>query len=117
MRSSEAVEVHRKLVRDKIPDVILGNGDRPDWRQIVDDTEYLTALTAKLVEEAREVQEASPANRIHELADLFEVATALMTELGITEAELKYDADRKRAARGGFTQRIWLEQVELHNGG
>ncbi len=104
-----------KLVRDNIPDVIIANGDRPHWRHMVDDSDYLAALHTKVVEEAQELQDASPENRIHELADLFEVAIALMAELGITEAELKDVADRKRAARGGFTQRIWLEHVELGN--
>jgi predicted house-cleaning noncanonical NTP pyrophosphatase (MazG superfamily) len=115
MRNSDAIEVHQKLVRDNIPDVILANGDRPRWHPIVDDSDYLAALHAKVVEEARELQDAAPGNRIHELADLFEVSTALMAELGITEAELKDVADRKRAVRGGFTQRIWLEHVELRN--
>ena len=111
--SSGAVEVHRKLVRDSIPDVILANGDRPHWRPIVDDSDYLAALLTKVVEEARELQDASPENRIDELADLLEVTAALMTELGITDSEVKNVADRKRAARGGFTKRIWLDHVEL----
>ncbi|MFC9762840.1 hypothetical protein [Rhodococcus jostii] len=38
-----------------------------------------------------------------------------MAALGITETEVKDVADRKRAARGGFEQRIWLEHVELGN--
>ncbi|ORL97895.1 nucleoside triphosphate pyrophosphohydrolase [Prescottella equi] len=113
MGSIDAVEVHRKLFRDNIPDVILANGDPPHWRPIVDDSDYPSALLAKLVEEARELQDASPENRIDELADLFEVAAALMTEIGITSSEVKDVADRKRAARGGFTKRIWLDHVEI----
>lgn len=45
-------------------------------------------------------------------ADLFEVASALRKELGISEAALKEVADHKRATKGGFTQRIWLEHVD-----
>ncbi|WP_337110044.1 nucleoside triphosphate pyrophosphohydrolase [Prescottella equi] len=93
--------------------MIGANGDAPQWRPIVDDSEYLAALLAKVVEEAKELQDASPENRIHELADLFEVASALRKELGISEAALKDVADHKRATKGGFTQRIWLEHVEL----
>lgn len=93
--------------------MILANGDLPQWRPIVDDSDYLAALLTKVVEEARELQDASPENRIDELADLFEVAAALMTELGITDSEVKDVGDRKRAARGGFTKRIWLDHVEL----
>lgn len=113
MRNSDAVEIHRKLVRDNIPDVILANGDHPQWHRIVDDSAYLAALHAKVVEEARELQDAGPADRIHELADLFEVVTALMVELGISEAELQDAAGRKREVKGGFTERVWLERVVL----
>ncbi|GBF17596.1 hypothetical protein Br6_05003 [Rhodococcus sp. Br-6] len=113
MTNGDALEVHRKLVRDNIPDVILANGDHPHWRPIVNDSDYLAALLTKVVEEAKELHDASPENRIDELADLFEVAAALMTELEITDAEVKDVADRKRAARGGFTRRIWLDHVEI----
>nr|WP_304363172.1 nucleoside triphosphate pyrophosphohydrolase [Rhodococcus koreensis] len=75
--------------------------------------EYLAALHTKVVEEARELQDASPDERVDELADLLEVTTALIAALGITEAEVKQAADRKRATRGGIERRIWLEHVEL----
>ncbi|MFE5706638.1 hypothetical protein [Rhodococcus koreensis] len=54
-----------------------------------------------------------PDERVDELADLLEVTTALIAALGITEAEVKQAADRKRATRGGIERRIWLEHVEL----
>ena len=110
---TETIEVHRKLVRDKIPERILDGGDRPQWWPLVDDDEYLRALRSKVVEEATEVRDASPSERVDELADLFEVVTALMNACGVTEAQVREAADRKRSARGGFSQRIWLEQVEL----
>jgi predicted house-cleaning noncanonical NTP pyrophosphatase (MazG superfamily) len=55
MRNNDAAEVHRKLVRNNIPDVIAANGDRPRWHRMVDDSDYLAALDAKVVEEAREL--------------------------------------------------------------
>ena len=60
---TETIEVHRKLVRDKIPERILDGGDRPQWWSLVDDDEYLRALRSKVVEEATEVRDASPSER------------------------------------------------------
>ncbi|TQC41537.1 phosphoribosyl-ATP pyrophosphohydrolase [Rhodococcus sp. WS4] len=110
---TETNEVHRKLVRDKIPERILNAGDRPQWWPLADDDEYLNALRSKVVEEATEVRDASSSELVDELADLFEVVTALTNTLGVTETQVREAADRKRYARGGFANRIWLEQVEL----
>jgi predicted house-cleaning noncanonical NTP pyrophosphatase (MazG superfamily) len=111
--STERIEVHRKLVRDKIPERILTAGDLPQWWPLADDDEYLSALRNKVVEEATEVRDAYPSERVDELADLFEVVTALMNALGVTDAQVREAADRKRSVRGGFAERIWLEQVQL----
>ncbi|GCE40151.1 hypothetical protein Rhow_003794 [Rhodococcus wratislaviensis] len=81
MRNDNTIEVHRKLVRDNIPDVIRANGGTPHWRALVDDSDYLAAVHAKVVEEARELRGASPEERVDELADLLEVTTALMAAL------------------------------------
>ena len=110
--NDNTTEVHRKLLRDNIPDVIRANDGTPRWHTLVDDSEYLAALHVKVVEEARELQDASPEERVDELADFLDVTTALMAALGITEAEVKQAAERKRVARGGFECRICLEHVE-----
>ncbi|QQZ12677.1 hypothetical protein [Rhodococcus sp. 21391] len=56
--------------------MITADGDRPHWHRLVDDSDYLTALHTKVVEEARELREASPEERVFELADLLEVTTS-----------------------------------------
>ncbi|NKZ73530.1 phosphoribosyl-ATP pyrophosphohydrolase [Rhodococcus hoagii] len=115
MGSSGAVEFHRKLVRDNIPDVILANGDRPHWRPIVDDSDYLAALLTKVVEEAKELQgrvAGEPNRRVGRPA---RGCRRLMAELGMADSEVKKVADRKRTTRGGFTKRIWLDHVEMGN--
>lgn len=57
---------YNKLVRDKIPEICVANGDIPVIRYLEDDDAYLSALTDKLGEEAAEVK-ATPT--LEELAD------------------------------------------------
>ena len=110
--SSHPTVIYRKLVRDKIPDLIFTAGERPQWKRLDNDAEYITALLAKAVEEATELQLATEEQRINELADLTEVLYALLAALGISQEQVIAVAEQKRAQRGGFTERIWLEQVE-----
>lgn len=63
----------------------------------------------KLFEEAHEFRDATPKNRPEELADVLEVVRALAAHLGLSDEALDNLAVDKRAERGGFEQRIWLE--------
>ncbi|SCL24746.1 Predicted house-cleaning noncanonical NTP pyrophosphatase, all-alpha NTP-PPase (MazG) superfamily [Micromonospora nigra] len=102
------VVLHRKLVRDRIPDLIQSQGGGVEVRAL-DEAEVLPALVAKLHEEATELGAAGPADRLAELADVREVLSALVAHLGFTEAQVARAARDKRAERGGFEGRIWLE--------
>jgi predicted house-cleaning noncanonical NTP pyrophosphatase (MazG superfamily) len=97
-----------KLVRDRIPEIIEADGRVPMRRTLTED-EYGDALLAKLQEEASELAGAAPADRLEEAADVYEVLLALLTQAGHSPDDLIRAADRKRAERGGFTQRVWLE--------
>ena len=50
--------VYRKLVRDRIPEVIQSQGRRPVTR-VLDEASYRQALLAKLIEEAQEASHAT----------------------------------------------------------
>ena len=97
-----------KLVRDRIPELIERDGRTPRTRVLEDDA-YLRALLDKLVEEANELRNATPGQRIEEMADVVEVLRALRHRLGLGEYEVHAAADAKRVERGGFAGRIWLE--------
>jgi predicted house-cleaning noncanonical NTP pyrophosphatase (MazG superfamily) len=102
---------HHKLVRDQIPEIIAAAGCQPVTR-VLDQAGYRAALRAKLLEEAREAQEAPDGRLASELADVLEVLRALAAAYGMSWDEVVSEADRKRAERGGFDDRIFLEYVD-----
>jgi predicted house-cleaning noncanonical NTP pyrophosphatase (MazG superfamily) len=102
---------HHKLVRDQIPQIIAADGGRPVTR-ILDQAGYRAALRAKLLEEAREAQAAPDGELVSELADVLEVLRALTAAHDMSWEDVVSEADRKRAERGGFANRIFLEYVD-----
>lgn len=94
-----------KLVRDKIPDIIRKNGEEP-LIHVADAEEYWAALKEKLAEEVTEFQEAESAE---EMADVFEVITAILEHKGWNIEQIVALQQKKRADRGVFKERIILE--------
>ena len=100
--------VHNKLVRDKIPDKIINNGELCETR-ILHDEEYEIELNKKLIEEANEVVNANDNEEIkEELADLYEVMSAKLDIMGISFSEIEEIAEYKREKRGSFKKKIYL---------
>lgn len=98
---------YQKLVRDKIPEIIAATGKTCQTR-IMSREEYIAKLDEKLSEELAEYQESKS---LEELADLLEVMEATVKARGYTWNELLQVRDEKRAKRGGFEDRILLEEV------
>ena len=100
---------YNKLVRDKIPENINNmEGRKATWR-IMDDEEYIKELNKKLLEEAHEFIEE---NAIEELADVMEVIQSIMRIKNISYEELKNVQQMKREKKGGFSNKIYLVEVE-----
>lgn len=97
------VEYH-KLVRDKIPEMIAKNGERPVVR-ILEEQEYFACLEKKLDEE---VLEFHTDRNAEELADILEVVFSLGRCIGVEPEQLLSLCKEKREARGGFENRIFL---------
>ena len=102
---------HHKLVRDQIPAIIAAGGGQPVTRTL-DDAGYEAALRAKLLEEAHEAEAAPDGELASELADVLEVLQALAAVHNMSWEDIVSEAGRKRAERGGFDDRIFLEYVE-----
>jgi predicted house-cleaning noncanonical NTP pyrophosphatase (MazG superfamily) len=102
---------HHKLVRDRISAIIAADGGRPVTR-VLDDAGYEAALRAKLLEEAHEAQAAPDGQLASELADVLEGLQALATAHDMGWEDVVSKASRKRAERGAFDHRIFLEYVD-----
>jgi predicted house-cleaning noncanonical NTP pyrophosphatase (MazG superfamily) len=103
--------VCRKLIRDRIPEIIQSEGRRPVIR-VLDEASYHQALLAKLIEEAQEASHATAGDLPGELADVLEVLRALTVTAGMSWPQLLALAEDTRSRRGGFGKRIFLESVE-----
>ncbi len=98
---------YHKLVRDKIPQIIEATGKTCTCSVVLEE-EYLALLDAKLNEEVAEYQESGA---LEELADILEVIRAIAAARGSSIGEVEAIREAKREERGGFEQRILLEDV------
>lgn len=120
---------HNKLVRDKIPNILIKKGKAFKCHTVTG-AELQTALSCKVLEEAKEVNEAAqnfvikgeninignPPNArknqlVGELADLMEATFALMKVFNISADTVKKEMDYKANTRGKFNDGIYLEWV------
>ena len=99
---------YNKLVRDRIPEIIKGEGKKASVR-VADEEEYFRLLKDKLMEEVDEyIDSDSP----KELPDILEVVIALGSVYRLSFKDLSEMAGEKRKARGGFNDRIVLVSVD-----
>lgn len=99
---------YKKLVRDKIPDIIKKNNEMPITR-ILSDEEYLKELNIKIQEELKEYLESGD---VEELADLEEVLRAILDAQNISYEEFEEIRNKKVQKRGAFKEKIYLEGVQ-----
>lgn len=101
---------HQKLVRDRIPAIIRSRGEQAHT-VVLPPADFTTALLDKLVEESVELRTARSQEQLDELADVWEVLTTVVADLGYTLEEIEQAASFKRIVRGGFAERVWLEST------
>ena len=107
--------VYNKLVRDNIPEIIKCNNDGEAVIRILSDEEYKKALEDKLYEEYQEVLESSGEDRVEELADMLEIMISLAKLEKSNLEKIIEIAKKKKAKRGGFDKKIYLEKVVKNN--
>lgn len=104
-------KTYDKLVRDKIPEIIISNGETPVI-EILSDDEYWKYLIKKDKEELEEVESASSLEeRKKELADKLELIRAMAEYNGFSLQDIIAEADKKKQKNGAFQKRIVLKQV------
>lgn len=104
--------IYEKLVRDNIPRIIEKNGGIPLTRTLEQD-EYIRELDKKLREELDEYLEDGS---MEEMADLMEVARAIILARGYTWEEVEEIRKAKAAKNGAFNHRVYLQGVETLQG-
>ena len=114
-----------KLIRDGIPALAAAEG-RTLALRTADPTEMARLLGLKLVEETHEVLDAIRVGRtqdvLDELADLQTVIDEIAGQHGLSRQAVDQRAREKLAERGGFSDRLVLQNIpirspRLHAGG
>lgn len=98
---------YNKLIRDKIPEIIKNKGKVP-ITHLAKDKEYWQKLKEKLQEE---VDEFMKDENSEELADILEVVYAICDYKKINKRELEQLRKKKVKERGGFRDKIILDEI------
>lgn len=99
---------YNKLVRDKIVDIIEGEGRKVNYI-ILDDKDYRKELNKKLQEEVKEYLKD---NNVEELADIVEVIYGILNSMNVSIEDFEKVRMDKKEKRGAFEKRIYLEETE-----
>jgi predicted house-cleaning noncanonical NTP pyrophosphatase (MazG superfamily) len=102
-----------KLIRDKIP-ALMAQEKVLYHLQYLQGQEYIDHLKLKLLEEAKEVQEAKDqTNLTEEMADVLEVIHALAKANHISLEDIESKRLEKTTVRGGFDQGSYCAYMDI----
>jgi predicted house-cleaning noncanonical NTP pyrophosphatase (MazG superfamily) len=102
----------KKLVRDKIPELITNDGRIPITKRLKG-KELTDQLLEKLTEEHAElISTTTVAAAIEEIADMMEILFSIAKISGYTEEQTMAMLYKKRLERGGFDRGVFLEDVK-----
>ncbi len=105
------MKVYNRLVRDKIPEIMLKDHTLPVTR-VMEQDEYIEELNKKLTKEVNKYLET---NNIEEMVDVLEVIRAIIEAKDTTYEEIEDKRSKKAQKKGTFKEKIYLEKV-LENG-
>ncbi len=101
------MKTYNRLVRDKIPDIILKEGSLPTSHTL-DDKDYIKELNKKLMEEVNEYLETE---NIEGMVDILEVIRAILDYKEMTYDEIEEKRIKKAKKKGTFRDKVFLEKV------
>ena len=106
-------KIYNKLIRDKIPEIIKADRHTSKTR-IMDNEEYRQELFKKVLEEGKELREVKgdAKEMIKEISDVYEVVDAIIESYKLDRGEINKIKEERRAKRGGFKKKIFLEHVD-----
>lgn len=99
----------KKLVRDKIVDIMIKNNQNPNFYISENDSEFYSFLKEKLNEEITEFLNAeNTEEEISEMGDILEVLDAICEFKKLDCKTIKDKKELKKNERGGFNKRLIL---------
>lgn len=102
------MKLFKKLIRDKMPEIMAAKGEPLQTRVLDDDTEFIAALENKLLEEVQELRnKEQPA--LVQIAYMQEILDALAKAYDISPEVLTEERRKKFEERGGFEKRLFLD--------
>ena len=102
-------EIHNKLIRDKIPQIISANKSKFKI-SILNNKQFRNALKKKLLEEALELEKAKTKEEIlNELSDVLEIVENISKQNHISMRDVEKSRQKKFIERGGFDKRLFLK--------
>lgn len=104
--------VYQKLIRDKILDHMLSQGEQPK-HHILNDHDYLLELKKKILEEGSEIALDDHDKLLSELADLQEVLDCMIAAIGENSQAVKAVQDKKNSKLGSFGKRVFIDTVAI----
>lgn len=106
---------YNKLVRDNIPAKIEAKGEHCEIRTITDPQEFQQELLKKIKEEAASLAMVRTKEEfLGEYADLMVVLDTIITQLGITDAELAEARSENSSKKGAYDAQhflVWSDDV------
>ena len=100
-------KIYNKLVRDKIPEIILKDNAKP-ITHIASNDEFLIKLYDKLIEEFNEFKQEP---NQEEMGDILEVIESIIEHYRFDRDEIEKIRLNKKSTRGGFDKKIILDKV------
>lgn len=98
---------YKKLIRDKIPDIIAKHGGKYKTKVLIK-REFERELRRKLLEESKELIKAPNVKLTDELSDILEIIKSLAKFHRIKFSDIEKKRVQKRNMRGGFLKRFYL---------
>lgn len=101
-------KIYNKLIRDKIPEIIISAGEKPNY-YCLEKKDFKLALKKKIIEEAKElIKTEKKEDVINELADIEEILFWIKEEYQIRQSEVTKFRKIKNQNRGSFKKRLFL---------
>ena len=101
-----------KLVRDRIVEHQLKAGEKPRYRQL-SKIEHREALINKIIEEIKELVDASAEDVAAEIADVQQALDDLIEQFNVDPKTVRIHQARKTKENGAFKKGIYVEYVDL----